>query len=190
MNAQQTDWKEGLRRRVVVLGAVVALVWLLELADLLLWQLPLDRYGIHPRTLTGLRNIFFAPWLHVGFGHLAANTVPFVMLGWFVSLHGMYAFWQVTFTTMLVSGLAIWLLGGPNTVHLGLSGVIFGYLGYLLVRGFVERSVRAAVLALVALILYGGMLWGLVSWAPGISWLGHAFGFLGGALVARRADRI
>ena len=186
MNVPQGRWKDELRQRIVVLGAIVALVWLLEAADLLLWRLPLDRYGIHPRTWLGLRNILFAPWLHVGFGHLAANTVPFVVLGWFVSLHGMRAFWQVTVTTLLVSGLAIWLLGAPNTVHLGLSGLVFGYLGYLLVRGFVERSLRAALLALLALALYGGMLWGLVSWAPGVSWLGHAFGFLGGAVAARR----
>ena len=84
----------------------------------------------------------------------------------------------------LVSGLAIWLLGGPRTVHLGLSGVIFGYLGYLLCRGYFERSAFSLILAILALLLYGGMLWGLLIWQPGVSWLGHTFGFLGGGLAA------
>ncbi|RIK35919.1 MAG: rhomboid family intramembrane serine protease, partial [Chloroflexi bacterium] len=155
-------------------------------ADWLLWHFPLDQYGIRPRTLIGLRNILFAPWLHVGFGHLIANSIPFWVLGWLVSLSGLRQFWRVTISAMLVSGVAIWLLGPPRTLHLGLSGIIFGYLGYLLLRGFMERSSLAVLLAALALLFYGGMLWSLVTWQPGVSWLGHLFGFLGGALAAYR----
>lgn len=184
LSLQALYWRDRVTVRLLLLGAILALLWAVEVADWLLWHISLDQYGIRPRTLIGLRNILFAPWLHVGFSHLLANSIPFFVLGWFVSLYGLREFWRVTFLAMLVSGLAVWLLGPPRTLHLGLSGIIFGYLGFLLWRGFVERSSLAILLAALALIFYGGMLWGLVTWQPGVSWLGHLFGFLGGVLAA------
>jgi membrane associated rhomboid family serine protease len=184
LQTQTADWPQRIATRLLLLGAILVMLWAVEIADWLLWHISLDHYGIRPRTLIGLRNILFAPWLHVGFGHLIANSIPFLVLGWFVSLYGLREFWRVTLFALLVSGVAIWLLGPPRTLHLGLSGVIFGYMGYLLLRGFGERSIRAILLAMLALILYGGMLWGLLTWQPGVSWLGHLFGFLGGALAA------
>jgi membrane associated rhomboid family serine protease len=174
---------------VLVLGGILAVMWALEVVDLLLWSVSLDMYGIRPRTLIGLRNILLAPWLHVGFGHLLANSLPFLVLGWFVTLYGMREFWRVSLVVALVSGLGVWLFAAPNTIHLGMSGVIFGYLGYLLMRGFFERSLPAIALALVTFLFYGGMLWGLVSWHSGISWLGHLFGFIGGLLAAYQTNR-
>jgi membrane associated rhomboid family serine protease len=181
---QMAYWPQRIAARLLLLGAILALLWTVEVADWLLWHISLDQYGIRPRTGVGLRNILFAPWLHVGFGHLIANSIPFFVLGWFVSLYGLREFWRVTLFALVVSGVAIWLLGPPRTLHLGLSGVIFGYMGYLLLRGLRERSALAILLAMLALILYGGMLWGLITWQPGVSWLGHLFGFLGGALAA------
>lgn len=179
-----SNWRWHIGQRLLTLGAILVLIWVIEIVDWLFWGGRLDQYGIRPRTLIGLRNIAFAPLLHAGFGHLLANTLPFLVLGWFVTLHGLRAFWRVTLVAALVSGAAIWLFAGSRSVHLGLSGVIFGYLGYLLARGYRERSLLALVLALLALIFYGGMLWGLVSWQPGVSWLGHLFGFIGGILAA------
>lgn len=178
--------KDEVTRRMLILAVIVALIWVIEFVDLILWGVNLDQFGIRPRTWFGLRNVFVAPFLHYGFGHLVANTVPFLILGWFVILRGVNEFFRVSLIAALVSGLAIWLLGGPRTVHLGLSGVIFGYLGYLLCRGYFERSAFSLILAILALLLYGGMLWGLLIWQPGVSWLGHTFGFLGGGLAAYR----
>lgn len=186
MQVQALYWRQRITVRLLLFGAILLVLWAVEVADWLLWHFPLDQYGIRPRTLIGLRNILFAPWLHVGFGHLIANSIPFWVLGWLVSLSGLRQFWRVTISAMLVSGVAIWLLGPPRTLHLGLSGIIFGYLGYLLLRGFMERSSLAVLLAALALLFYGGMLWSLVTWQPGVSWLGHLFGFLGGALAAYR----
>lgn len=175
---------QNLMSQAAILAAAVALLWLFELADLLIWHGGLDAYGIEPRTAAGLRHLFIAPLMHAGFAHLFANTVPFVVLGWFVMLRHTTDFFVVTAVAALVSGLGIWLFGGPSTIHVGASGVVFGYLGFLLGRGYLERSAGAILLALVALFLYGGMIWGVLPTARGVSWLGHLFGFVGGMLAA------
>ncbi len=189
------DWREtaltqtqGVRRVLlrqgVVLGAVVSLLWLIEIVDQTLLRGALDGWGVTPRTLEGLRAIVIAPWLHGGFGHLLANTIPLVVLGWLVMVRRISDFFTVAIIAALVSGLGIWLFGGANTVHIGISGVIFGFLGYLLARGWYERGVSAIALGVVALVLYGGMLWGVLPLQQGVSWQGHLFGFLGGVLAA------
>lgn len=174
-----------LGRQVRQLALLVALLWGLEVLDLLVWHGGLDGYGIRPRTWVGLRHIMIAPLFHVGLAHLLANTVPLVVLGWLVMVRRLADFWWVAAVSALISGLGIWLFGGAYTIHLGASGVIFGLLGYLLARAYFERSVGALLVALVATFLYGGMLWGVLPGQPGVSWLGHLFGALGGVLAAR-----
>ena len=173
-----------LGRHAALLIAIVAVLWLVEIIDLLFMRGNLDNMGIRPRTWNGLGQILIAPWLHVGFGHLIANTLPLVILGWLVMLRHMRDFVVVTLVSALVSGLGIWLFGGSRTIHLGASGVIFGLLGALLARAYFERSWAALGLALIAGFLYGGMLWGVLPGTPGVSWLGHFFGLLGGILAA------
>ena len=174
----------SLAAHALVLAAVTALLWLLEIADLLIWRGGLDAYGIRPRTWQGLGHILLAPLFHVGFGHLIANTLPLLILGWLVMLRRIWDFFVVALIAALVSGLGIWLFGGAGTIHLGASGVIFGFLGYLLARAYYERSLTALMLAVVATALYGGMIWGALPGRPGISWLGHLFGLMGGGLAA------
>ncbi len=171
-------------RSISPLLAVVVVIWLLEIADFVLWSIDLDLYGIHPRTLIGLRNIIFAPFLHVGFGHLLLNTIPFIFLGLLILLRGQQEFIASSVIGGTVSGLGVWLFGGSNTVHLGLSGVIFAYLGFLLLRAVFERSLQSLVIAVIAGFFYGGMMWGILPLQTGVSWLGHLFGFIGGGLAA------
>lgn len=179
---------EGVRRHLlrhaVILGTIVAVLWLVEMFDWLVMRGALDGLGIQPRTLGGLQAIVVAPWLHAGFGHLLANTIPFVVLGWFVMLHRTTDFFVVALAALLASGLGIWLFGGASTIHLGISGVIFGFFGYLLARGYYERSIVAIVMAALAFLIYGGMMWGMLPLQQGVSWQGHLFGFVGGVLVA------
>jgi membrane associated rhomboid family serine protease len=189
IRSQITVVKAELVRRAYFLGGIAAIVWMIELIDQVLWGVAFDSYGVRPRTLPGLRNILFAPFLHHGLGHLVANTMPFLLLGWFVIMRGVGEFLRVSLIAALVSGLAIWLLGASQTIHLGLSGIVFGYLGYLLVRGYLDRSPSSVLLAVLALLFYGGLLWGLLVWQPGVSWLGHTFGFLGGGVAAYRYVR-
>ena len=179
---------EGVRRHLlrhaVILGSIVAVLWFVEIFDWLVVRGALDGLGIQPRTLGGLPAIVVAPWLHAGFGHLLANTIPFVVLGWFVMLRRTTDFFIVATAALLASGLGIWLFGGASTIHLGVSGVIFGFFGYLLARGYYERSVVAIVMAALAFLIYGGMMWGMLPLQQGVSWQGHLFGFVGGVLVA------
>ncbi len=172
----------------ILFGAVV-LMWTLELVDLLFLRGSLDGAGIRPRTPDGLWGILFAPFLHGGLGHLVANTVPLLTLGFLVMLRRVADFLAVTGIAIVVAGLGVWLFGQPNTIHIGASGLVFGYLGYLLLRGYFERSVTSIVLSVIVGLLYGGALWGLLPGAPGISWQGHLFGFLGGGAAARLLAR-
>lgn len=173
-----------LKLQVTILGSIVALMWGLEILDTFVFAGWLNRYGILPRTVIGLRGILFAPLLHGGFGHLAANTVPFLTLGWLVMLRETSDFWIVTALTMLIGGLGTWLVGAP-AFHIGASGLVFGYLGFLLLRGYFERNVLSVIFSVIVGLLYGGLLWGLLPAQPGISWEGHLFGFLGGVVAAR-----
>lgn len=179
---------EGVRRHLLrhalILGTLVAVLWIVELFDWLVLRGALDGLGIQPRTLSGLQAIVVAPWLHAGFGHLFANTIPLVVLGWFVMMRRTTDFFIVALASLLMSGLGIWFFGGSSTIHLGVSGVIFGFFGYLLARGYYERSIVAIVLAVIAFLVYGGMVWGMLPLQRGVSWQGHLFGFVGGALVA------
>ncbi len=171
-----------LKVQIMVLGGLIAFMWLLEVIDLL--PVALDSFGVRPRTMVGLRNILFAPFLHVGFGHLIANTAPFLVLGWFVMMQRMRDFVFSTILITIISGLGIWLFGASNSVHLGASSLIFGYFGFLLLRGYFERSTKSIVLSVVVAVLYGGLIFGVLPQGGNISWEGHLFGFIGGILAA------
>lgn len=171
-----------LRRPLTPVLGVLAVMWALEIVDLPL-DGRLDRFGIRPRELGGLDGVLFSPFLHDGIGHLLANTVPFVLLGGAIALGAVRRWMVVTVVVALAGGFATWLLGPSRTVVIGASGVVFGYLGYLLSRGFFERKVSYVVGGIVTLLVYGGILWGLLP-RPGVSWQGHVFGALAGVLAA------
>lgn len=170
-----------LRPYLLVLGMAAAM-WVVELVDLLPGT-ELDRWGIRPRQLGGLVGIATAPFLHAGFGHLIGNTVPFVVLGCIIAASGTQRFIQVTVIAGVVAGLGTWLVAPAGTDHIGASGLVFGYLGYLVARGVFARHVGQIALGLVVLFFYGSILWGLFP-RPGISWQGHGFGLAGGVLAA------
>ncbi|NJN87041.1 MAG: rhomboid family intramembrane serine protease [Leptolyngbyaceae cyanobacterium SL_7_1] len=165
-----------------ILGFCVALLWSIELVDYALggW---LNQFGILPRSTIGLRGIVFAPLLHGNFAHLLSNTIPFVVLGWLIMVRQVSDFFVVTAIAAFISGLGTWLFGAP-AIHLGASGVIFGYLGFLLLRGYFERSFVSMMFSVLVAILYGGLVWGVLPSQPGISWEAHLFGFVGGGVAA------
>jgi membrane associated rhomboid family serine protease len=163
--------------------AFTALLWGIEAYDQVTGQW-LDADGIVPRSVDGLDGILWAPLLHGGWAHLIANTLPFLIFGFLVMAHGIGRFVAVTAVIWLLGGLGVWLTGAPGTVHIGMSGVIFGWLTYLLVRGFFARSGTQILLAVVLFFLWGGILLGVLPGQPGVSWQGHLFGALAGVLAA------
>jgi membrane associated rhomboid family serine protease len=148
-------------------------------------------WGIVPRTIEGLWGLLFAPFLHGSLSHLALNTVSFVLLGSITMLRKRSDFWTVSVVGALGSGLGAWLFGGVGTVHIGASGVIFAYLGFLMARGLFERSVQGLLLSGVVTWFFGSMVWGVLPLAVGVSWQAHLFGFLSGvaaaAVIGRRS---
>lgn len=174
----------------MIIAAFTGVLYLTEAVDTLLGG-ALDADGIRPRHLDGLDGILWAPLLHHGWQHLAANTVPVLVLGFFALAGGVGQFVAVTATIWLVGGLGTWLTGSDG-VHLGASTLIFGWLVFLLVRGFFARSVAQILLAVALFAVWGGVLWGVLPGAAGLSWQGHLFGALGGLIAAQlvaRADR-
>ena len=171
-------------RAFVAMCAVVPVLFAIEALDYWL-HLGLDpRGGIIPRSVYGLDGIVFSPLLHDGFEHLYGNSVPLILLGTFVLAAGSRRFIWSTAFIILVSGLGVWIVGQPDTVVVGASGVIFGYFGLLMARGIVERTWwNLGVVVLVGL-LYWWQLFGILPSDPHVSWQGHLFGFLGGAVAA------
>jgi membrane associated rhomboid family serine protease len=178
-----------LKLQAVLLFGFVGLLWAIEIVDAVLFSGSLDRFGVRPRSMEGLFGIALAPFLHMGFAHLTANSLPLITLGWLIMLRETRDLVTVTVLSALVSGVGVWLVGASYSVHIGASGVIFGYFGFLLLRGYFERSLISIGLSLVVAAVYGGMLWGVFPSGYRISWEGHLFGFLGGVLAARMMSR-
>jgi membrane associated rhomboid family serine protease len=175
----------------LVMLAFTTLLYVVEAVDQVT-ALTLDDDGIVSRNLDGLWGIVWAPYLHGGWPHLISNTVPFLVFGFLAMAGGIRQWIVVTATIWLLSGFGVWLLGPPDTSTIGASGVIFGWLVFLLARGFFARSARQIALALVLFAVWGGVLFGIIPGQPGISWQAHLFGALAGLLAASmvaRADR-
>jgi len=141
--------------------------------------------GIVPRTWAGLPNIPIAPFIREGFYHLLSNTIPFVILGALILARGVIEFVFVLFVTTFVSGFGTWLFGEGNAQHIGASGVVFGFFGYLVFRTAFDRKITSAVITLAVAIAYGSaMTYSLIP-EEHVSWSGHFFGFVGGFVAAR-----
>jgi membrane associated rhomboid family serine protease len=167
----------------LVMFLLLAGMWALELLDQLSGN-RLDQLGIHAQEIDGLPEIFSAPFLHAGWEHLMSNSVPFFVLGFLVLLGGVARWLVSSLITIVSSGLTAWLLTPPNTIVLGASGLIFGWLTYLLARGLWSRRPGQVALAVVVLLVYGGLIFGVLPGQVGISWQAHLGGAVGGILAA------
>jgi membrane associated rhomboid family serine protease len=184
VGAPRPDGRDRRLAGVQVLLALVALMWVLEIVDAASGE-QLDRYGIEPRDPDGLDGIVAAPFLHVGFGHLVGNTIPFVAMGVVIALQGALRLLAVTAIVALVSGLGTWLIAPADTLHLGASGVVFGYATYLISRGLFNRDALELGIGALVAVLWGGALVAGLEPQQGISWQGHLFGAIGGVVAAR-----
>lgn len=174
-----------IKSQAKTLGVLLAAMWIMFIATWLTNGALLS-LGIIPRNVIGLRGILFAPFLHGSLAHLLANTIPFAILGWLVMLRDSRHFTYVTFVAMIASGGMAWLLGASGSVHVGASGVIFGYLGFLIFSGWYARNLGSIILSILAIAFWGGLLLGVLPGHPGISWQAHLGGFIAGAYSARQ----
>lgn len=170
-------------------AGLIALLWGQEVADQFLFGTRLDGYGIVPRQAGSFWHVFTAPFLHDGFAHLIANTVPLAVLAFMTAVRSVSRFLVATFLIVLIGGGLVWLFGRGGSVHLGASELVFGYLAYLLGVGWWERTPVAVVVAVIAFALYGGVLWGVLPGNPAVSWEAHLFGFVGGLVAAAALHR-
>ncbi|HWH29471.1 MAG TPA: rhomboid family intramembrane serine protease [Mycobacteriales bacterium] len=178
------DRRSGL---VAVVG-LLGVMWVAEIVDTVLGG-RLDALGIEPRDTGGLSGVVLAPFLHGGFGHLVSNTVPFLVLGALVALSGLARVLTVAALVTVISGLGVWLFAPATTLHIGASGVVFGFAAYLVGRGWFDRRVGYVAVALLVVVVYGtSLLLGLLP-RPGVSWQGHLFGAVGGLVAARLLAR-
>lgn len=191
MNLKDLLPKE-LGRSLLIPFVIVGLMWSVEVWDWFLTVLimesdksvsVLDAFGIRPRQLAGLPGILLAPLLHRDFGHLSGNTAPLLGLSLILAFTGMRRFLAATLLITIVTGSAVWLFGRKDAIHLGASGIVFGYLGFLLVKGFIEKRARWIVVSILIAFLYGGMMYSILPSKGSVSWESHFFGFLSGILA-------
>jgi membrane associated rhomboid family serine protease len=168
---------------------VGARLWVGGVADQLTPGATLDDNGIRPRTDEGLVGVLLAPLLHGGWPHLVSNSGLALLLFFLVLVGDVRRGLLATGIVWIVAGLGTWLIAGSGTSHIGASGLVFGWLTYLVLRGFFARRLGQIVLGIVLFLMYGSILWGVLPGQPGISWQGHLFGALGGVISARLLAR-
>ncbi len=167
----------------VLIAGALALMWAIEFVDTFITNNWFQKGGIHPRRSDGLDGILWAPWLHSDWAHIASNSVPFAVLGGLVAIRGLRRWLAVTIIVVVVGGVLTWLFArGGN--HIGASGVVFGYFGALIGAAIFERKPATAAAALVAILMYSGIIVGIVP-RTGISWEGHLFGAIAGLMASK-----
>ena len=185
MEGMQTSTREPAWQQAALLtGGFVVVLWVLEIFDAATGN-PLDAYGVQPRTDDGLVGVAVAPLLHFGFDHLVSNTVPVLVLGFLTLATGIWRGLLATAIIWVVGGLGVWVFAQPGSNHAGASTLIFGWIVFLIVRGFLNRNSTEILIGVAVFLLYSGALLGVLPGQPGISWQGHLFGAIGGFLAAR-----
>ncbi|PZS17506.1 MAG: rhomboid family intramembrane serine protease [Pseudonocardiales bacterium] len=174
--------------------SVAAVLWAIQIVNAAN-DYSLDRFGLRPRRIDGLWGIGTEPFLHASYGHLLSNTAPLVAVGWVLMLSGVRTWLTVTALVVVLGGLATWLVA-PAGVIVGASGLVFGWLGYLIARAYFSRKLRWIVVAALVLFFFGTLLNGLLpSFHSHVSWQAHVCGFAAGilagaALHPRRAGKL
>ncbi len=174
-----------MKKNLITTLWVTASIWIIFILNFIFFFVDFNQFGIQPRTINGLIGIIFSPFLHLNWMHLISNTIPLLILTFVILQFYHKLFLKVSIFSILVGGFAVWLFGRSGTNHIGASGVIFAYIGFLLFSGIFRRNLKSILIAVVIIILYGGaLIKGIIPGQKGISWEGHLFGAAAGALAA------
>lgn len=175
-HARSYGFRTGLRYAI----GYVVVIWAVHIINMFFFGGGLIAFGIHPLDPSSLLNVFTSPLLHGSWEHLISNTVPGAIFGFIIGYSGHRVFWEVTLIAAIVGGAGVWMFGGIGTNHIGASGLVYGWLAYLLIRGIFNRSFRQILLGIILGFSYSGLVWGVLPGTPGVSWQAHLFGALGG----------
>ena len=182
MKRRRIEQLEAIKKNIAPLTLFVTAIWIVEIANFFLGH-GLTAWGILPRQASGLSGIPLAPFLHDGLWHAASNTLPLLILGSLMIVSGRARFWAMTTGIVLLGGFLVWLFA-RNALHVGASGLVFGYFGALLSRAYFERNLLSIAIACATVLLYGGILWGILPLRSYVSFEGHLFGLVAGVVMA------
>lgn len=178
------------KKRIKVIFVLLILIWTCSVAAFLVQPFPF--HGIIPRNIDGLSGIFFSPLLHANFSHLINNTIGLITFAWMIAWRGVSYFVFCTVSIIILGGLGVWVFARAS-MHIGASGLVFGYFGFIVWRGFAEKRIGSLLLSAGVVFFYGGIIYGVLPSDPRISWEAHLFGLLAGVLttglVPRRFER-
>ncbi|MCG7237048.1 rhomboid family intramembrane serine protease [Corynebacterium sp. ACRQP] len=178
MSKRKAQRQTGLK----LAGGFLATIWIVFILELVFpW---LQAFGIHPLDVSSLPFIFTSPLLHANFEHIISNSIPGAIFAFLVGYSGKRVFWEVTTFVVIIGGLGTWLFGGVGTNHIGASGLVYGWLAYLIVRGFFNRSIGQIITGVVLGFFYSGLIFGLLPGTEGVSWQAHLFGAIGGIVAS------
>ena len=172
---------------VIWIFGSLAVMWVVEIINGFIGH-RLSLWGILPRTTPGLIGIPLSPFLHGSFNHVLSNTIPFLVLGGLVGLRGGQKLVGISLFIIVAGGAGVWLLGRP-AVHVGASGLVFGYFGYLVANGWFDRRPLSILAAIAVIVVYGSLVFGVIPTTGFVSWEAHLFGLLAGVLAARLTRR-
>ncbi|MFE2106184.1 rhomboid family intramembrane serine protease [Kitasatospora sp. NPDC059463] len=177
---------------ITMLGAL-AVIWGVQVANWLDDYRLSYEYGMNSGQLDELPDMLTMPLLHFGWDHIEANSWPLFAFGFLAAYRGMKRFLLATALIVVSSGLTVWFFERPDVVTAGASGVVYGYFGYVVLRGIFDRNLVDTVIGVIVAALYSYLLLGVLPSAQGVSWLGHLGGLIGGLagawLLRDRGDR-
>jgi len=182
LSSNFSDYFNLAKDQLPFMGWLLLFLWIFNLINWLLLGSRLDQLGIYPRSASGLIGIIFSPLLHANFNHLFFNSIPLFVLGMFILAFGQQIFIAVTLLIALLEGIAVWLFG-RKYLHIGASGVISGYFGFILGLAYFQPTVISLVLAVVAVYYFGSIIAGVIPTSEAISWECHLAGLASGLLV-------
>jgi membrane associated rhomboid family serine protease len=171
------------KQQIRLVLAIFLLLTAIEIINLLTGRM-LNHLGIIPRYVPGLRGIVLGPFLHGSLQHYFANIIPLCIFSYLLLQYGLKRYMQLTICIILITGLLVWLFGRPAT-HIGASGVIYGYFGYLVLAGFLSGKFKLMIISVLVAFFYGGLIFGVLPSTPFVSWESHLFGFITGLAGAK-----
>lgn len=169
--------------RLRVLAAFISAIWAIQALNWATGYSINAHLGLIPRHVGGLDGVLAMPLLHGGFGHLISNTPPLLLMGALLAATATRALTVVNAIIVVMGGGLVWTVGS-SAIHVGASGLIFGWFGFLIARGLVDRSPVTLGAAVLVGLIYGSIVWGVLPGMPGVSWEAHLFGALSGVVAA------